>query len=140
MTTEPTDTLDTSTSGLPPGECEDGQPTPGELCLGDLTVLMANDTVLAARIGDVSGSPAADVVYLIPTQLVVRVGDGSGDFGGAVFDEAVDGGTFELHDFDGDGDLDVVAIEQNGPLRVLLGNGSGSFTPSDLDPVGNDPR
>lgn len=79
-------------------------------------------------------------MYLIPDQVVVRVSFGDGDFGAAVFDQTVMGRRFELADMDDDSVLDIVAIEQDGPLRVLRGSGLGSFSSADLDPVGMDPR
>ncbi|MEM9457648.1 MAG: VCBS repeat-containing protein [Myxococcota bacterium] len=138
-TTAPTETVDTSTGQLPMGICGDGLATPGELCLDGITVVMANAPVVAVRIGPVSGTADPDLVYLIPNQVVIRPGNGSGNFGSAVFDESLMGRTFELADMDGDDQLDLVALVEDGPLRVLLGTGAG-FTPSDLDPVGTDPQ
>jgi hypothetical protein len=129
-----------SSSGEPiPIQCDDGMPAPGELCFGDTTVVMANDATFGARIGDVSGTSDADVVHLIPDQVVVRVGDGDGNFGAAVFDASVVAERFELADFDEDGQLDLVVAETAGTLRLLHGSGAGSFSPSDEAPTGSDP-
>lgn len=136
-----TATDDDSSSGEPlPIVCGDGRPAPGELCFEDTTVLMANDTTYGARIGDVSGTPAADVVHLIPDQVVVRVGDGGGNFGPAVFDASAVAERFELHDFDGDDELDMVVPETAGMLQLLRGSGAGSFSLLDAVVTGADPR
>lgn len=127
-----TATSEESTTGEPiPIECGDGMPAPGELCFDDSTVLMANDSTFGARIGDVSGMPARDVVHLITDQVVVRVGNGDGNFGPAVFDASVVGQRFELADFDGDGELDMALAESSGALRLLRGSGAGSFSSAD---------
>jgi hypothetical protein len=133
-------TADESTTGEPiPIECGDGMTAPGELCYDDTTLLMANDSTFSARIGDVSGSSAADLVHLIYDQAVVRVGDGGGNFGAAIFDASVVAERFELADIDGDGELDMVVAETDGQLSVLHGSGSGSFSQGDQVPTGNDP-
>jgi hypothetical protein len=133
-------TTDDSTTGEPiPIECGDGMPAPGELCYDDTTLLMANDTTFSARIGDVSGSSAADLVHLIFDQAVVRVGDGGGNFGAAIFDASVVAQRFELADIDGDGELDMVVAETGGQLSVLHGSGSGSFAQGDQVLIGADP-
>lgn len=133
-------TADESTTGEPiPVECGDGMPAPGELCYDETTVVMANDAPYSARIGDVSGSSAADLVHLIFDQVVVRVGDGSGNFGPAVYDAAVVAQRFELADIDGDGELDLVVAETVGQLLVLHGSGSGSFAQGDEVPSGSEP-
>lgn len=140
-TTDATDSLDSSTTDEPPpAQCDDGLLGPGELCLGELTALTANEPIRAARIGDVSGSPDADVVYLISDQVVVRVGDGGENFGGEVFSASVTADAFELADFDGDGELDMAAVGVGEMLRLLLGNGAGSFTPSASVSVAGDGR
>jgi len=124
-----TATADESTGDSIPIECGDGMPVPGELCFEETTVLTANEATYSARIGDVSGTPAADVVYLITDQVVVRVGSGDGNFGPAVFDATLTAQRLELDDFDQDGELDLVVPDQEGYLRVLLGSGAGSFLP-----------
>jgi FG-GAP-like repeat len=136
-----TATDDDSSSGEPlPILCGDGRPAPGELCFADTTVLMANDTTYGARVGDVSGTPAADVVHLIPDQVVVRVGDGGGNFGPAVFDASAVAERFELHDFDGDGELDMVVPETSGIVLLLRGSGAGSFSSLGSVLISADPR
>lgn len=130
-----------SSTGEPlPIQCDDGQAAAGELCFGDTTVVMANDATFCARIGQVSGTSDPDVVHLIPDQLVVRVGDGDGNFGPAVFDASVVSEHIALADFDEDGELDVMAVENTGALRVLLGSGSGSFSAASQVATGADPR
>ena len=130
----------TTTGGPIPIQCGDGMPAVGELCFGDTTVLMTNDLAYSARIGDVSGTPAADVVHLIPDQVVVRVGDGGGNFGPAVFDASVVARRFELADFDDDGELDMAVVETSGLLELLHGSGAGSFMSTDQVTTGSDPR
>lgn len=134
------ETGSTGTGELPPPLCGDGIPVPGELCLGDTTVVMASGVPASARLGDVTSSSSADLVYLAMEQVVVHAGDGRGNFGAEIFDAAVAGERFELGDLDGDGVLDLVALESAGPLRVLLGSGSASFSSSDQATVGADPR
>lgn len=135
-----TSTFEESTTGEPiPIECGDGMPAPGELCFDDSTVLMANDATFSARIGDVSGMPASDVVHLITDQVVVRVGSGNGNFGPAVFDASVVGQRFELADFDDDGELDMALAESSGTLHLLRGSGAGSFSSSDQLLTGGEP-
>lgn len=132
---------DESSTGEPlPVQCGDGTAVVGELCYDDTTVLMANDVTFSARIGDVSSTPATDVVHLISDQVVVRAGNGSGNFGPAVFDASVVARRFELVDFDGDGELDVLAAETSGRLHLLLGTGAGSFASQDEESVGPDPQ
>lgn len=130
----------TATDGPFPIECGDGMPAPGELCFEDTTVLMANDLAYSARIGDVSGTPAADVVHLIPDQVVVRVGDGGGNFGPAVFDASVMARRFELADFDDDGELDMAVVETSGLLQLLHGSGAGSFMSAGQVATDSDPQ
>ncbi len=115
-----------STGEPPPVECGDGMAVVGELCFGDTTLLMANDSTFSARIGDVSGTGAADLVHLISDQVVVRVGDGGGNFGPAVFDTSVVAQRFELVDVDEDGELDAVVAETGGALQLLLGTGGAT--------------
>jgi len=132
---------ESTTTGEPiPIECGDGIPAPGELCFEDTTVLMANDLAYSARIGDVSGTPAADVVYLISDQVVVRVGDGSGNFGPAVFDASLMARRFELADFDDDDELDMAVVETSGLLQLLRGTGAGSFMSVDQAATDSDPE
>jgi FG-GAP-like repeat len=130
-----------SSSGEPiPLRCDDQVAAPGELCFGDTTVFMANDDTFCARIGDVSGTADADVVHLIPDQVVVRVGDGEGNMGTAVYDASVVAERIELADMDEDGELDVVVAETAGMLRLLHGSGAGSFSSVAQAPIGSNTR
>lgn len=144
MGTSPTSVDGTATeesTGQPlPIQCDDELPAPGELCFGETTLVMTNDVPFSARIGDVAGTPSRDLVYLIADQVVVRVGDGEGHVGTEVFDAAVVGERFELADFDGDDELDLLVAESSGSLRLLLGSGAGSFATSEVVPADAEPR
>ncbi|WP_266217967.1 FG-GAP repeat domain-containing protein [Paraliomyxa miuraensis] len=135
------DGTSTESTGDPlPIACGDGLAAPGELCFEDTTVVMANDATYSARIGDVSGPSSGDLVHLIPDQVVVRVGDGAGNFGPAVFDASVVSQRMELADLDDDGELDLLVGRTAGALDLLLGSGAGSFAMASTVTVGAEPR
>ena len=101
-----------------------------------LTTLPNNDPVL---VGDLNGDGKADVVQIhlnAPSNFDVWISDSNGD---AKFTHALQGATFSisdinvlggvLTDLNGDGKLDLLAIDVSNPGQVwhLLGNGDGTF-------------
>lgn len=83
-------------------------------------------------VGDIDGDGNMDVVVAnfgsAPNRLYL--GDGDGAFsasGTAIGTTHYDTRAIELHDFDGDGDLDVIAGNRNHVDRVYLNDGGGNF-------------
>ncbi|MEM7160350.1 MAG: VCBS repeat-containing protein [Myxococcota bacterium] len=128
------------TEGPEPGQCGDGEVVPGQLCFDEPSVTMANDAASSARLGAVTGTSEIDLVYLIPTQVVVHAGDGAGNWARPIFDASVMAGRFELADLDGDDELDLALLEAGGQVSVLLGSGLGSFAARGSATVDTDAR
>lgn len=110
-----------------------------------LTHVPNNDSCAALVVGDVNGDKKDDIIvahqpncnnngYTTPT-IDVLIGDGTGNFtasnntNSTIPTSGLAGGT--LADVNGDGKLDLIAVDQNNPAGVwtLLGNGDGTFQP-----------
>lgn len=110
-------------------ECGDGLPSAGELCFDDATLLTVGDLGYSPRVAEVSGDGRVDLIYLYGDEIIVRLGNGSGDFGPELSGGDVFCTDMELADVDGDNLLDHVCVNTyDTSLSVSLGNGSGSFT------------
>ncbi len=103
------------------------------------------DSISAAACDDLNGDGHIDLVlsvegYDTDRSLLVLLGMGDGSFGppapfGDSFCE-----TFELHDLDGDGELDVAALTSEDELIIFHGNGDGTFVQGPSLTVGAGPR
>jgi hypothetical protein len=114
----------TSNSFIPTPGSPFGITLPGAMAVGDFNGDGVPDLAVAS--GDIAG----------PSTVTVLLGDGSGGFAASMgspytvggVDSAVD--AIVVGDFNGDGNLDIAAANQmSNNVVVLLGNGSGGFTP-----------
>jgi Bacterial Ig-like domain (group 3)/FG-GAP-like repeat len=104
-----------------------------------LTPIPSNDSCAQIAVGDVNGDKKDDILIVHGTancgggnsnvDVLLSNGDGTFTVGSnfPVSSYGLAGGT--LADVNGDGKLDIVAVDQNGPAGVwtLLGNGDGTF-------------
>ena len=113
---------------------------------GGLTVGKCIDVEVEDRhsvaLGDLDRDGRVDFVTVDPRggDIIVRRGDGKGDFGRSTklaLHKQVYGGT--LHDLDGDGVLDLVTHHLR-HLGVHRGRGDGGFTTGELLPVAQAPE
>ena len=98
----------------------------------------------SVAVGDVDGNGAADIVtanranFFSSDSVSVLLGDGNGDFTPASngpFAVGENPSSVALGDFDGDGATDVVTANVGSDsVSVLLGDGSGGFTPAPNGP------
>ncbi len=104
-------------------------------------------------VGLLNGDAFPDIVVaasgnVTANSIAVMLGNGDGTFGASTPYSA--GGSVSpaaatvfvaLHDFNNDGDLDIVsANELNNSVGVLLGNGDGTFGTTDTYAAGGNPR
>jgi hypothetical protein len=85
------------------------------------------DAAGSIRIGDLNGDGIEDVMIGSGTTLVAAINDGAGNFT-AIVSEGI-AWRIDLADFDGDGDLDVLAMPNGVEVHVNLNDGNGNFTP-----------
>jgi hypothetical protein len=110
-----------------------GAPT-HSIAVGDFFTNSTTPDLVAVDPGNTTGDPGH--VSLFP-------GNGASGFGSSVVIES--GGNpvaAAVADFNGDGNLDVAIIHQNGTLSVYVGNGGGGFSPAPGSPyiVGTNPE
>lgn len=90
----------------------------------------------SVAIADVNADGNLDLV-LLGSQVTVYLGKGDGTFGHSIITETQQfGGPGVLGDFNDDGKLDA-AIDEGGTALLLLGNGDGTFQPTQGYPVGS---
>jgi hypothetical protein len=87
----------------------------------------------APAVGDFNKDRKLDIVYNDVSGLQILLGNGDGTFrGGRILPG---GGVLAVADFDGDGNLDIVAADADqftpgsGEFTVFFGNGDGTFQP-----------
>jgi hypothetical protein len=90
--------------------------------------------------GDLNGDGKLDIVTADAgsNNLTELLGDGTGGFTaatGSPFAAGANPQSLAIADFNGDGNLDIVAVNSgNNTATVLLGNGTGGFTPAPSSP------
>jgi hypothetical protein len=103
----------------------------GDADFGPPAIWPAGVAVSGLEVGEVTGDGVLDVVaiaipgYPLSSMLVVLAGDGSGGLSTPVTIYSVSGDP-QLHDLEGDGDLDVILP---GSASVHLNDGVGGFGP-----------
>ena len=98
---------------------------------------------VAIKVADVNGDGKPDLIlanYDNPPSISVLLGNGSGGFTAAPGSPISTGNSTYPHglavgDVNGDGKPDIVTANYYGNVSVLLGNGSGGFTPAPGSPV-----
>jgi hypothetical protein len=97
----------------------------------------------SVALGLLDGDAHLDLVVSGGRRICVLLGDGAGGLGtpleysftGSVID------LVSLYDFDGDGNLDVVALDvERTDILILLGNGDGTFQPDVDYETGDEPN
>ena len=83
---------------------------------------------LALELADLDDDGDLDVVVATTSTLEVRLNDGQGGFSATSLFAPIAAQTLAVSDVDGDGRLDVVAVDALGVLTLLTGNGDGTFT------------
>ena len=75
----------------------------------------------------------------MPNGIAVVLGNGDGTFqsAGTPFPLSFSPGSVEVADLNGDGKLDLVAVDFSGSVAILLGNGDGTFQPAVTYSIGN---
>jgi Bacterial Ig-like domain (group 3)/FG-GAP-like repeat/FG-GAP repeat len=95
---------------------------------------------LSVAVGDFNGDGIQDLAIANSTSanVVVLLGNGSGGFApasGSPFPAGKGAGSVAVGDFNGDGIEDLATANQiDGTVTVLIGNGSGGFTPAGSGP------
>ena len=104
----------------------------------------AGNTPFSVTIGDFNGDGKPDlaIANFGDNNVTVLLGDGTGGFtaaSGSPFAVGTAPRSVTTGDFNGDGKLDIVAVnEGSGNVTILLGNGAGGFTAASF-PVGTSP-
>lgn len=106
-------------------------------CLGQLETRdsFSIDIPFAIAVGDVNHDGIADVVMVAGTNTEVFLGRGDGTFGAPKsYDVGTGSGPVAIADVNGDGNPDLIVVDENCPnsicddsVSVVLGNGDGTF-------------
>ncbi|QHL86512.1 T9SS type B sorting domain-containing protein [Nibribacter ruber] len=92
------------------------------------------------RTNDLNKDGHLDLVLTMPTQLMLLLGDGQGNFNAAKTKNIRDGYASVVNDFNKDGHLDIATtnfLDQS--VMLFTGNGKGGFTENDAYKVGAQP-
>ena len=113
----------------------------GNSQFGLFSIIPAGAQVRSIAIGDVTGDDVLDIVATLQSgSIVVRIGDGTGDFtAGSAFSVIGVGIDIGLADVDADGDLDIFTgvtdDDDHSSLQIFLNDGSGIFSAGDVFPT-----
>ncbi|HEX8816885.1 MAG TPA: FG-GAP-like repeat-containing protein [Terriglobales bacterium] len=108
------------------------------------TLAVANDPATVV-VGDFNGDGKLDLAVAshFGNTLSILLGDGTGNFTLASSISVSDAYSVAVGDFNGDGNLDLAVTEAQGAfsntLEILLGDGTGNFTPASVVAVGYNP-
>ncbi|MBD2653561.1 VCBS repeat-containing protein [Synechocystis sp. FACHB-383] len=104
------------------------------------TNFAAGSNPIDVTVGDFNNDGNLDIATVkdAASEVSLLLGNGNGTFGGASFFNLNIGGTdpfaIAAGDFNNDGNLDLVtANRNNNSVSVLIGNGSGGFTPTNFN-------
>ena len=109
-----------------------------------ITNTLNQETLCGSSPGDFNGDGKLDVLACVngtgmPNGIAVVLGNGDGTFqsAGTPFPLSFSPGSVEVADLNGDGKLDLVAVDFSGSVAILLGNGDGTFQPAVTYSIGN---